>query len=264
MTRGPGPTCHIGRPEARRRQTTTQGACNRPVVMCPFTFGATNGREGEPPHKERATAPRLSASSFFAKTGGQEGEPPRRKQTTAPRLCAPSASLQSAVQHADPGPHVMQPAHRLRGAEKSHRRLRQYRVPSGSSRKTEKISFQNQCSDSRHPAHGPIVTLREKVTGQSAVGTGMTVGVAIGGPTVIAPTGAQEQQADCQSDSGPTCRLASSPEASPEAAVSTLNQGYPLLQHEDAAPVQHLKATWRMVPNPTIWAGPRAPCGKER
>ena len=47
-------------------------------------------------------------------------------------------------------------------------------------------------------------------------------------------------------------------------AVSTLNQRYPLLQHEDAAPVQHLMATWRMVPNPTIRAGPRAPRGKER
>jgi hypothetical protein len=96
------------------RRTTAQGACNCPAVRRLF---------------------------IFAKTDGQEGEPPRRKQTTAPRLCAPSASLQSTVQHADPGPHVMQPAHRLRGAQKSHRRLRQYRVPSGLSRKTEKISF---------------------------------------------------------------------------------------------------------------------------
>jgi hypothetical protein len=52
------------------------------------------------------------------------------------------------------------------GAEKLHRRSRQYHVSSGPSQKTEKISFQNQCSDSRHPAwpnsdikykgHGPI------------------------------------------------------------------------------------------------------------
>jgi hypothetical protein len=67
MTWGPGPTRHIGGPKAQRRQTTTQGACNRPVVMRPFTFGATSGREDELPHKERATAPRLGASSFFAK-----------------------------------------------------------------------------------------------------------------------------------------------------------------------------------------------------
>ena len=47
MTREPGPTRHIGRLEARRRQTTTQGARNRPVVMRPFIFGATSGREDE-------------------------------------------------------------------------------------------------------------------------------------------------------------------------------------------------------------------------
>jgi hypothetical protein len=90
----------------------------------------------------------------------------------------------------------MQPAHRLLGAEKSHHRLHQCRVPSGPSQKTEKISFQNRCSNSRHPAHGPIVILSAKVTGQSAVGTVMTVGVAISRPAEIAPTGAQEQQAD--------------------------------------------------------------------
>jgi hypothetical protein len=123
----------------------------------------------------------------------------------------------------------------LLGAEKSHRRLRQCRVPSGPSQKTEKISFQNRCSDSRHPAHGPTVTLSTKVTGQSAMGTGVTVGVAIGGLVVIAPTGAQEQRADRQLDSGPTCRLASSPEAGPGATVSTLNQGYLLLQYNVAA-----------------------------
>jgi hypothetical protein len=227
MTRGPGPTCHAGWPEVRRRQnhrtrsvqpprgyaphhfrrnqrsrrqTATQGACNRPAVMRPF---------------------------IFAETSGREGERPRRKRTTAPRLCAPSASLQPVVQHGGPGPHVMQPARRLLGAEKSHRRSRQYHVSSGPSQKTEKISFQNQCSDSRHPAHGPIVTLSTKVMGQSTAGTGVAVGVTIGGPTVIASTGAQEQQANRQSDSGPTCRLVSSPEAGPGATVGTLNQGYP-------------------------------------
>jgi hypothetical protein len=117
----------------------------------------------------------------------------------------------------------MQPARRLLGAEKSHCRLRQCRVPSRPPQKTEKISFQNQCSDSRHPAHGPTVTLSTKVTGQSAVGTGVAVGVAIGGPAVIASTGAQEQQANRQSDSGPTCRLAPSPEVGPGATVNTLN-----------------------------------------
>jgi hypothetical protein len=111
---------------------------------------------------------------------------------------------------------------------------------------------------------GPTLILSAKVTGQSTMGTGVTVGVAVGGPTVTAPTDAQEQQADRQSDSSPTCRLASSHEAGPGATVITLNQGYPLLQHEDAAPVQYLKATRRMAPNPATWAGPRAPRGKER
>jgi hypothetical protein len=88
-----------------------------------------------------------------------------------------------------------------------------------------------------------------KVTGGSAVGTGVTVGIAIGGLAVIVPIGLQEQQTDCQSDSGPTCRIASSPEAGPEATVSTLNQGYPLPLHKGAAPVQRLKTMWRMAPN---------------
>jgi hypothetical protein len=182
------------------KKTATQGACNRPAVMCPF---------------------------IFVETSGQEGEPPRRKRTTAPWLCAPSASLQPAVQHGGPGPHVMQP---VPGCGKSHRRSRQCHVSSGPSRKTEKISFQNQCSDSRHPAHGPSVTLSTMVTGQSTVETGVAVSVTIGGSAVTASTGAQEQQANRQSDSGPTSRLASSPKAGPGATVGTLNQGYPLLQ----------------------------------
>jgi hypothetical protein len=90
-----------------------------------------------------------------------------------------------------PGPHVMHLARRSLGAKKSHRRSRQYRVSSGPSQKTEKINFQNQCSDSRHPAHGPTKTLSAEVTGQSAAGTGVAVGVTMGGPAVIASTGAQ-------------------------------------------------------------------------
>jgi hypothetical protein len=72
------------------RRTAAQGARNCLAVKRPFIFAVTNG---------------------------QKGEPPRKKRTTAPRLCAPSASLQVAVQHGGPGPHVMQPARRLPGAE---------------------------------------------------------------------------------------------------------------------------------------------------
>jgi hypothetical protein len=87
----------------------------------------------------------------------------------------------------------MQPTRQLPGAEKSHRHSRQCHVFSGPTWKTKKISFQNQCSDSRHPAHGPTVALSTKVEGQSAVGIGVAVGMTIGEPTIIASTGAQEQ-----------------------------------------------------------------------
>jgi hypothetical protein len=138
----------------------------------------------------------------------------------------------------------MHPARRFLGAEKSHRRSRQCRASSRLSQKAEKINFQIQCSDSRHPAHSPMKALSAEVTGQSAAGTGVVVGVTMGGPTVIASTGAQEQRANRQSNFGPTCRLASSPEADPGASVGTLKQGYPLLQYEDAVPVRHSLATW--------------------
>jgi hypothetical protein len=46
--------------------------------------------------------------------------------------------------------------------------------------------------------------------------------------------------------------------------VGTLNQGYPLLQHEDAAPMRRPLATQGTTPDPTAWADQRAPRGKER
>jgi hypothetical protein len=122
------------------RQTAAQGACNRPTVKCPFIFTITNG---------------------------QKGEPPRKKRTTAPQLCAPSASLQPVVQYGGPGPHVMQPAHRLLGEERSHHRLRQCHVFSKPSRKSKKISFSEPVqrleaprawpnSDIKYEGHGPV------------------------------------------------------------------------------------------------------------
>jgi hypothetical protein len=89
LPRGYAPLHFRGNQRSRRR-TAAQGACNRPAVVCPF---------------------------IFAETSSRKGEPPRRKRTTALRLCAPSASLQPAAQHGGPGPHVMQPARRLPGAE---------------------------------------------------------------------------------------------------------------------------------------------------
>jgi hypothetical protein len=101
------------------------------------------------------------------------------------------------------------------------------------------------------------------VTGQSAMGIGVADGMTIGGPAVIAPTDARDQQANRKSDSGPTYRLASSPEAGPGATVGTLNQGYPLLQYEGAAPVRHLQVTRIAALDPTTWVGLRAPRGEE-
>jgi hypothetical protein len=139
---------HLQSNQRSGRRTAAQGACNRPAVK---------------------------RSLIFVETSGRKGEPPCKKRTTAPRLCAPSASLQPAVQHGGPGPHVIQPACRLPGAEKPHRRSRQCHVFLGPSRKTEKISFQNQCSDSRQPAHGPAVALSMKIMGQSTTGIGVAV-----------------------------------------------------------------------------------------
>jgi hypothetical protein len=92
----------------------------------------------------------------------------------------------------------------------------------------------------------------------------MVVGVTIGGPAIIASTSAQEQQANRQSDSGPTYRLVSSTEAGSGAIVSTLNQGYPLLQYKDVVHVRRLLAARRTAPDPITWAGLGAPRGKER
>ena len=96
------------------------------------------------------------------------------------------------------------------------------------------------------------------------MGIGTTIGVVIGGPTVIAAAGARKQRSNHQSDSGPTCKLASSPQAGPGATVGTLNQGYPLLQHEGIAPMRRPLAARRTAPDPAGWAGQRTPCGRER
>jgi hypothetical protein len=122
------------------RRTAAQGTCNRPAVMC---------------------------LSIFLKTSGQECRPPHRKRTTALQLYAPMALRQSAVQHADPGPHVMQPARRLLGAEKSHRHLRQCRAPSGTVVEDRKDKFSEPVqrleaprawlnSDIKYKGHGPV------------------------------------------------------------------------------------------------------------
>jgi hypothetical protein len=92
----------------------------------------------------------------------------------------------------------------------------------------------------------------------------MVVGMVIGGPAVIAAAGARKQRSNHQSDSGPTCKLASSLEAGPGATVGTLNQGYPLLQHEGITPMRCPLDAWRTAPDPAGWAGQRTPRGRKR
>jgi hypothetical protein len=89
----------------------------------------------------------------------------------------PVAIPRSNLWHEGLGPQVMHLVHRFLRIEKSHHRSRQYHASSRPPQKTEKLNFQNQCSDSRHPAHGPTKPLSAEVTDQSAVGTGVAVSV---------------------------------------------------------------------------------------
>jgi hypothetical protein len=127
-----------------------------------------------------------------------DGEPTREERITtcgsAPLL--PRQYRQPSLWHGGPGSRVTLLGRRFLSTEKSNCRSRQYHASSGPLQKTKKLNFQNQCSDSRHPAHGPTKPLSAEVTSQSAVGIGVAVGVTKGGPTVITPTGAQKQRAN--------------------------------------------------------------------
>jgi hypothetical protein len=76
---------------------------------------------------------------------------------------------------------------------------------------SEKVNFSEPVQRLEAASHGPIVPLSTTVMGQSAVGIGTIVGVVMGRPTVVAATGARKQRSNCQSDSGPTYRFATSP-----------------------------------------------------
>jgi hypothetical protein len=87
--------------------------------------------------------------------------------------------------------------------------------------------FKTNVAVSRCPTHDPAKALNAEVTGQSTVGTSVTVGMTEGGLAVITTASAQKQRANRQSNFGPTCRLVPSPEAGLGATVDTLNQAYP-------------------------------------
>jgi hypothetical protein len=71
-----------------KKKTATQGACNRPAIMCPFIFAATSGQEDKPPHEERATAPRLYAPSSSPKPAVKKANR-HAGSVQPPRGCAP-------------------------------------------------------------------------------------------------------------------------------------------------------------------------------
>ena len=158
--------------------------------MCPFIFAATSGQEDEPPHKERATAPRLCAPSSSPKPAVKKANC-RAGSVQPPRGCVPPQLR--CNRRSNMGAQAHMSCNRRAGywVRKNRTAARANTTsPRGPSRKTEKISFQNQCSDPRHPTHGPTVTLSTKVTGQSTVGIGAAVGMTIGRPAVITSTGA--------------------------------------------------------------------------
>jgi hypothetical protein len=70
------------------KKANHQGVCNCPAVMRPIIFGATSGQEGEPPHKEHATAPRLNAPSSSPKSAVEKASRHARS-VQPPRGCAP-------------------------------------------------------------------------------------------------------------------------------------------------------------------------------
>jgi hypothetical protein len=103
----------------------------------------------------------------------------------------PRRNRQPSLWHGGLGPRVILLGRWYLRTEKSHHRSRQYHASSGP---PQKMDFQNQCSDSRHPTHGPTKPLSVEVTGQLAAGTGVAVDVTKGGPAVITLTGAQKHE----------------------------------------------------------------------
>jgi hypothetical protein len=143
------------RPTSRRR-TAAQGACYHPAVVRPLVFAATSG-----PTSGMGARPTCHAPGAPVSVCG-EGEPTREERASA----YGSASLrvrqnqQPSPWHKGLGPRVILLGRRFLGAEKSHRRSRQYRASSGPPQKTEKVNFQNQCSGIEAPRAWPSETIK--------------------------------------------------------------------------------------------------------
>jgi hypothetical protein len=146
-----------------------QGACNRPAVILPSISTATSGQEGEPPHKEHATALRLYALPSPPQPAVKEAIH-RTRSMQSPRGCAPPGLRCNRwfnLWHGGLGAHVIHPARRFLGTGKLHRHSRQYRASSRPSQKTKKINFQKPMQRLKAPracpnkgikygGHGPV------------------------------------------------------------------------------------------------------------
>jgi hypothetical protein len=175
-----------------KKKTAMKGACNHPRLCAPSFSPQPAIRKAN--RRTRSVQPPRGYTPLHLRRNQRS-----RRRTTAqeayncPVVVRPLSFAATGGPTWGPRPTCHATGTPVTGCGKSHRRSRQCHVSSGPSRKTEKISFQNQCSDSRHPAHGPSVTLSTKVTGQSTLETGVAVSVTIGGPEVTASTGAQKQ-----------------------------------------------------------------------
>jgi hypothetical protein len=169
--------------QGRRSQTAARGARNCPAVT------------SIPP-----LSPRPAGERADNHAGGMQ-----------PRQVGAPLRLQRA-QHGGPGPHVMQPARQLLRASNC----------TATRATTAPPRLRNQYCDSRQPC---VLTQQcrpgTSVTGQSAVGEGVTVNTAKDGPAVMAVAGGRKQRSRRQPSSRPIQG----------------QQGNPLSRREDGAPV---------------------------
>jgi hypothetical protein len=192
-----------------------------------------------------------------------EGKPPREEHATA-RGNAPlrlHRKQRPNLWHGGSGLRVILLGRRSPCAEKANRHVRSTPPSAVVCLFT---STKTNVAVSRQPACGSAKPSSAEVTGKSAAGTGVAVGVTEGGLAINTSASARKQHTNLQSSFGPTCRLVSSPEAGPEATVSTLEQGYLLLQYERAVSMQLSVVAWQTVPDPTTWTAPGLPRGQER
>jgi hypothetical protein len=133
-----------------------------------------------------------------------EGEPTREERTIAygNAPLRPRRNRQPSPWRKGPGPRIILLGRRFLGAEKSHRRSRQYRVSSGPLQKTKKVNFQNQCSGIEAPRAWPSETIKYGSHGSVSRGDRRD---SWRKQAVITTASMRKQHANRQSNFGPTC-----------------------------------------------------------